>query len=147
MNRKITFPLVVLFLISLSCKSLSQTPTADNVLSTPTQETITQQTMTQSSAYILPEYLYLSDAYKITKNEDGSIEFYTNLSFDEIGEYYLNELPLHGYSQIHPGGPRAVEGCYQIFFKGDPGGKTLIIMPCIVFQTEEHWVSISLEDN
>jgi formylglycine-generating enzyme required for sulfatase activity len=49
MKRKITFPIVVLFFITLSCKSLSQIPTADNVLSTPTQE-ILQPIVTEVQA-------------------------------------------------------------------------------------------------
>ena len=159
-NRTLSI-IIFIILTSLACQTLIPVSTEKNVDTTPTQKTVSStltaippEVPAQEDAVnnmlaetLQADYFLINDAYNVTYKEDGSIEFYTNMPFDEIGEYYLNELPLHGYSQVYRGGPRAVEGCYQIFFKGDPGGKTLIVMPCIVFQTEEHWVSISLEDN
>jgi formylglycine-generating enzyme required for sulfatase activity len=112
----------------------------------PSSESSTQQTMTQSPAYILPDYFYLSDAYKITKNEDGSIEFYTNLSFDEIEGYYRDELPDYGYTERFVDEPSPAEGCVRLTFDGDPSGKALVITDCIIFSTEEHAVAIGLID-
>lgn len=105
-----------------------------------------QEANTQLPAYALPDYLYLSDAYKITKHDDGSIEFYSNMSFAEIEKYYLQELPRYGYSDgvVHYGEP--AEGCDELIFEGDPSGKALVITNCIIFSTEEHWVSIGLVD-
>lgn len=82
----------------------------------------------------------------MVKNENGNLEFYTNVSFDDIEDYYRQELPLLGHSESFVDGPRPVEGCEEMFFDGDPSGMILRIMVCIIFQTEKHWVAVGFVD-
>lgn len=157
MKNKIVFPILILIVASLACRALAPSPIGEDVTISP-QEAASQPTAIAASTEIPAQeetpnidsteilkdgYFLTVDAYNVAHNENGSLEFYTNLSFDEIGDYYRQELPLRGYSEIFVDGPRPVEGCFQMFFEGDPSGKTLSIMVCIIFQTEEHWVSIS----
>jgi hypothetical protein len=160
MKNKIVFPTIILILASLACRALTPSPVREDVtISTqeaasqpttfvtpaeiPTQEEIPNIESTES---MNADYFLTDDAYNVVNNENGSLEFYTNLSFGEIEDYYRQELPLLGYSEIFVDGPRPVEGCEEMFFDGDPSGKTLSIMVCIIFQTEEHWVSVGLVD-
>ena len=145
--------------LMLACQFIQPSMNAD----VPTQ---TQETPSQPTAILIPSevstqednknspstefldagYFLTDDAYNVAHNENGSLEFYTDLSFDEIEDYYRQELPLHGYSEIFIDGPRPVEGCEQMFFEGNPNRRILIVMVCIIFQTEEHWVSVGLVD-
>ena len=155
------FVVSITFAFLIACQALTPPFTSENSTPTQTQETIAQPTTTMpfetsttegninssSTESLDVDYFLTDDAYNVVNNENGTLEFYTNLSFDEIEDYYRQELPLHGYSEIFIDGPRPVEGCEEMFFEGDPSGKTLSIMVCIIFQTEEHWVSVSFGDN
>ena len=91
--------------------------------------------------FLLPE-----DAYNIMDGEDGGVHFLSNMSFDEVEDFYRNELPLRGYTERIVDAPRPAEGCFKLIFDGDPSGKAMIVSGCILFQTEEMSVSIRLED-
>jgi hypothetical protein len=154
------FVISITFAFSVACQALTAPFTNENSTPIQTQETIAQPTTimpfetpttegninNSSTESLDADYFLTDDAYNVVKNENGTLEFYTNLWFDEIGDYYRQELPLHGYSEIFVDGPRPVEGCVQMFFEGDPSGKILTIMVCIIFQTEEFWVSVGLVD-
>lgn len=139
-----------LLIILLACNTLTRPPTG--ISFSQTQETFSPSTTaptftkTPTSVAVPPDYFFLDDAYNSTANEDGDIEFYTNKSFEYIHDYYIKELPLHGYSEVTVEGRDAPEGCFEIFFSGDPSGKMLVVTSCIIFQTEEHWISIGFID-
>ena len=151
---KTKYPLFVLsitFALLIACRSLTLPFTNENSIPAQTQEAIAQPAITlpfeTSTTGGGINYFLTDDAYNVVNNENGTLEFYTNLSFDEIKDYYRQGLPLRGYTEIFIDGPRPVEGCEKIFFEGDPSGKTLSIMICIIFQTEEHWVSVGFGDH
>lgn len=92
------------------------------------------------------DFLLTGDAYKISQDEDGSVHFFTNMSFDEVEDFYRKELPLRGYTERIFDAPRPAEGCFRMIFDGDPSGKAMVVSGCIIFQTGEISVSIKLED-
>ena len=160
-TKRPLFIISITFAFLIACQALAAPFTNENSTPIQTQETIAQPTSimpvetsttegnidNSSTATLDADYFLTDDAYNVVKNENGTLEFYTNLWFDEIGDYYRQELPLRGYSEIFVDRPRPVEGCAEMFFEGNPSGKTLRIMLCIIFQTEELWVSINFEDN
>lgn len=101
---------------------------------------------TTESEGTLTGFLLTEDAYNILDSEDGSVHFLSNMSFDEVENFYRNELPLQGYTERIVDAPRPAEGCFKLIFDGDPSGKALTVSGCILFQTEEMSVSIRLED-
>ena len=152
------FVLSITFAFLIACRSLTLPFTNENNTPTQTQEAIAQPTITApfeistteggiNTESLSADYFLTNDAYNVVNSENGTLEFYTNLSFDEIKDYYRQGLPPRGYSEIFVEGPRPVEGCEKIFFEGHPNDRTLTIMVCIIFQTEEHWVSVSFGGN
>ena len=152
------FVISITFTFLIACRSLTLPFANENSAPIQTQETIAQPTIIMpfetstteggiNTESLSADYFLTNDAYNVVNSENGALEFYTNMSFDEIKDYYRQGLPPRGYSEIFVEGPRQVEGCEKIFFEGDPSGKTLSIMVCIIFQTEERWVSVSFGDN
>ena len=92
------------------------------------------------------DFLLTDDAYKVINNEDGSITFFSNMSFDDVEDFYRQELPLRGYTERIVEAQRPAEGYFQLIFDGDPSGKAMIVSGCIQFQNEEMAVSIQLKD-
>mgnify|MGYP003390355200 FL=1 len=102
--------ITVVFLIA--CQALTAPFTNENSTSIQTQETLAQPTTimpfdtsttegninSSSTESLNVDYFLTDDAYNVVNNENGNLEFYTNMSFDDIGDYYRQELPLLGAS-------------------------------------------------
>lgn len=92
------------------------------------------------------DFLLTNDAYNIIDNEDGSITFFSNMSFEDVEGFYRQELPLRGYTERIFDAPRPAEGCFMMIFDVDPSGRAMVVSGCIIFQTGEISVSIKLDN-
>jgi len=147
-NHRIILAVTVLILASLACQSVfggggNDTPPPEGGgSSNPTEQGGSSAGGgSDSSASGFP---LTSDAYNIIDIGDGSVVFYTNLSLDDVMEFYRTEYVSQGYTER---GLLTVisEGTFSMVFDGDPSGKSIVIQS-VDLGDGSRTVAIRLED-
>lgn len=145
-NHQIFLALAFLILVSLACQALSgggnETNSPGGGENTiPTEQGGSSGGESESSASGFP---ITADAYNVIDVGDGSVLYYTNLSLEEVMEFYREEYTSQGYTE------RALltvvaEGTFSMVFDGDPSGKAVVIQS-VDLGDGSRTVAIRLED-
>lgn len=146
-NHRIFFALAVLILASLACQVFSgggndTTSPGGGDNSIPTEQG--GSSSGGDSASSASGFPLTADAYNVIDIGDGSVLFYTNLSLDEVMEFYRTEYVSQGYTER---GLLTVisEGTFSMVFDGDPSGKSVVIQS-VDLGDGSRTVAIRLED-
>lgn len=89
------------------------------------------------------DYPMTVDAYNVLDVGDGNILYYTNLSLDEVMEFYRAEYESRGYIEDEL---LTVESdvAFSMVFDGDPSGRALVIQS-VDLDDDSRSVTIRLE--
>ena len=145
-NHRMFFALAVLILTSLACQALSgggdsASPSGGDA-SVPTEQGGSSSGGDASSS--ASGFPITADAYNVIDIGDGSVLYYTNMSLEEVMEFYRGEYVSQGYTE------RALltvvaEGTFSMVFDGDPSGKAVVIQS-VDLGDGSRTVSVRLED-
>lgn len=145
--RRLVHAIATLVLTSLACQALagggSDTPGGESSSATQPSgnDTPTGGENADTSASGFP---ITADAYNIIDIGDGSVLFYTNMSLEEVMEFYRNVYVSQGYTER---GLLTVtsDTTFSMVFDGDPSGKAVVIQS-VDLGDGSRTVSIRLED-
>ena len=145
--RRLVHAIATLVLASLACQALagggSDTPGGESSSATQPSgnDTPTGGENADTSASGFP---ITADAYNIIDIGDGSVLFYTNMSLEEVMEFYRNVYVSQGYTER---GLLTVtsDTTFSMVFDGDPSGKAVVIQS-VDLGDGSRTVSIRLEE-
>lgn len=140
-HYRIFLALAVLVLASLACQTLigggndTQNPPAvsnanDNEVNSvePTEPTTPSDSNenTDTDVVVSTDFPMTDDAFNVTEVGDGSLLYYTNMSQEDVMDFYREEYSSRGYQE------REIltvvsEGVFSMVFDGDPSGKAVVI--------------------
>ena len=142
----------ILVMVSLACQTLSGgtgggnepvSPTSGGDVNTPAIATAEPGGNGNTSSTGFP---MTADAHNITEIGDGSLLYYTNLSLEEVMQFYRAEYTSRGYTERELlTVVEADSGVFSMVFDGDPSGKGVVIQS-VDLQDGSRTVAIRLED-
>lgn len=115
----------VLVFGSISCQALSGVRDVPQGNENSSPE-VTEPSSSLDDSNASSPYPVTEDAREITDFGDGSILYYTNMSLEEVMDFYRDAYTSRGYTE------RELltvvsDGVFSMVFDGDPSGKAVVI--------------------
>ena len=157
-HYRIFLALTVLVLASLACQAVmgggndaqetqdvATQPPSDSVEATvEPADSNDNDNEGESEVTVETDFPMTDDAFNVVDVGDGSLLYYTNMSLEDVMEFYRDEYAGMGYTE------RELltvvsEGVFSMVFDGDPSGKSVVIQS-VDLGDGSRTIAIRLED-
>ena len=154
-HYRVYLAITVLVLASLACQTVlggkgdspaSSPADTNSPQSEDAQPTAAPSDNNSSDSAIDTDFPMTADAYNVVDVGDGSIVYYTKLSFDDALQFYRDEYTARGYTEREI--TTVVDkdnGLFSLIFDGDPSGKAVVIQS-VDLGDGSRTIAIRLED-
>ena len=157
-HYRIFLALTVLVLASLACQAVmgggNDTQETRDVATQPPSDSVEatvepadsndNENEGESEVTAETDFPMTDDAFNVVDVGDGSLLYYTNMSLEDVLEFYRDEYTGMGYTERELL-TTVSDGVFSIVFDGDPSGKAVVIQS-VDLGDGSRTIAIRLED-